>query len=141
MTNNNISVITSKNLTDLSPVNYKLIKCFTNYCLHYLNIDNVNFNLYLLSSLDNDYPDMSLACFDLKTNDVYVRTNNRFVYDICRSIAHELVHLQQKINNKIDMSKYTDIGGEIEDEANAVAGVICKNFIKKFNCKWIYKLR
>jgi hypothetical protein len=38
------------------------------------------------------------------------------------------------------MDKYTDIGGDIEDEANAVAGVICKTFIKKYGCDWIYKM-
>jgi hypothetical protein len=130
----------SKNLIDLSPVNYKIIKCFTNFCLQYLNIDGVNFNLYLVSTKDENYPKMSLACFDLKNNDTYVRTDGRFVYDVCRSIAHELVHLQQKLNNKINMDKYTDIGGDIEDEANAVAGVICKTFIKKYGCDWIYKM-
>jgi hypothetical protein len=130
----------SKNLIDLSPVNYKIIKCFTNFCLQYLNIDGVNFNLYLVSTKDENYPKMSLACFDLKNNDTYVRTDGRFVYDVCRSIAHELVHLQQKLNNKINMDKYTDIGGDIEDEANAVAGIICKTFIKKYNCDWIYKM-
>jgi hypothetical protein len=40
----------SKNLTDLSPANYKIIKCFTNFCLQYLNIDDVNFNLHLVST-------------------------------------------------------------------------------------------
>lgn len=130
----------SKKLTDLSPNKYKIIKCFTNFCLDFLKINDVSFTLYLLHSKDEEKPNMSLACFDLQNNNTYVRCDGRYVYDICRSIAHELVHLQQKLNNKIDLNKYTDIGGEIEDEANAVAGIICKSFIKKFNSNWVYNI-
>jgi hypothetical protein len=47
-----------------------------------------------------------------------------------RSIAHEMVHHKQFENNKLNV-KPPDIGGEIEDEANAVAGQLIKLFAKE----------
>ena len=74
------------------------------------------------------------------SNNIYCRTDSRFFYDVCRSIAHELVHLKQNQNNEIDWKKFTDVGGIWEDEANSVAGVLCKEFTYENNCRWIYKL-
>lgn len=125
----------SKNLSD---INSELIKAFTSFCINYLDIKS-DFNIYLVSNKD-DIPDMTFACFDLKNNNIFVTSNNRHVLDVCRSLAHELVHLGQKERNEIDMDTYTDIGGKIEDDANSIAGRICKEFIKKYNAKWIYKL-
>lgn len=60
---------------------------------------------------------------------VYVK--NRAIIDVCRSIAHELVHHKQNLegritNNELDGSD----GSEIENEANAVAGVIIRKWGK-----------
>lgn len=61
---------------------------------------------------------------------VAVYGKNRMLGDILRSIAHELVHKQQHEQGKIEYP-VQDVGGEIEDEANAVAGVLVKKFIKE----------
>jgi hypothetical protein len=45
-----------------------------------------------------------------------------------RSIAHELVHHKQYEDGRLDGPKPPDIGGEIEDEANAKAGQFIKMF-------------
>jgi Zn-dependent peptidase ImmA (M78 family) len=60
---------------------------------------------------------------------VMVYGKNRMLGDILRSVAHELVHKKQHEENRIEYP-VQDVGGEIEDEANAVAGVIVKKFIK-----------
>jgi hypothetical protein len=52
---------------------------------------------------------------------------NRALVDIMRSIAHELVHHKQYEDNKLKI-KPPDIGGEIEDGANAIAGQLIKKF-------------
>jgi Zn-dependent peptidase ImmA (M78 family) len=60
---------------------------------------------------------------------VYVK--DRAVMDVCRSIAHELVHHKQNLENRI--SDHINDGGdgsEIENEANAVAGVIIRKWGK-----------
>jgi len=62
---------------------------------------------------------------------VRVYAGNRSKADILRSIAHEMVHHQQNQNGKLShdpKNPIPDIGGEIEDEANAVAGQLIKEF-------------
>jgi hypothetical protein len=48
-----------------------------------------------------------------------------------RSIAHELVHHKQYEEGRLNGPKPPDIGGEIEDEANAKAGQFIKMFAKQ----------
>jgi len=77
---------------------------------------------------------------DLKTTANYDNTSpekvikingkNRMLVDVMRSIAHELVHHRQFEQGKLSV-RPPDIGGEIEDEANAVAGQIIKLFAKE----------
>lgn len=59
---------------------------------------------------------------------VKVYGNNRALVDVMRSIAHELVHHKQYEDGRLDGPKPPDIGGEIEDEANAKAGQFIKMF-------------
>jgi Zn-dependent peptidase ImmA (M78 family) len=54
---------------------------------------------------------------------------NRALVDVMRSIAHELVHHKQYEDGRLDV-RPPDIGGEIEDEANAKAGQYIKMFSK-----------
>ena len=55
---------------------------------------------------------------------------NRALVDVCRSIAHELVHHKQFEEGRLEV-KPPDIGGEIEDEANAKAGQFIKMYSKE----------
>ena len=67
------------------------------------------------------------AYYNPKTGELGVYKKGRALIDIMRSSAHELVHHQQ--NQKKQLSKnIKDIGGPIEDEANAVAGQLIKKF-------------
>lgn len=60
---------------------------------------------------------------------IKVCSKNRALVDVMRSIAHELVHHKQFEQGKLKV-KPPDIGGEIEDEANAKAGQYIKMFAK-----------
>ena len=72
---------------------------------------------------------VTLASYNLNDNSVRVYSKNRALADILRSIAHELVHHKQLEDGRIDINNPPqDIGGEIEDEANAVAGQLVKAF-------------
>jgi hypothetical protein len=61
---------------------------------------------------------------------VKVCSKNRALVDVMRSIAHELVHHKQFEQGRLE-ERPPDIGGEIEDEANAKAGQYIKMFAKK----------
>ena len=55
---------------------------------------------------------------------------DRLLVDIMRSIGHELTHHKQWEDGRLDVPP-PDIGGEIEDEANAMAGQLIKKYALK----------
>jgi Zn-dependent peptidase ImmA (M78 family) len=61
---------------------------------------------------------------------IKVNAKNRMLVDVMRSVAHELVHHKQYEDGRLEV-KPPDIGGEIEDEANAKAGQFIKMFAKR----------
>jgi Zn-dependent peptidase ImmA (M78 family) len=61
---------------------------------------------------------------------VKVCSKNRSLVDVMRSLAHELVHHKQWEDGRLNGPKPPDIGGEIEDEANAKAGQFIKMYAK-----------
>jgi hypothetical protein len=61
---------------------------------------------------------------------IKVCAKNRALVDVMRSIAHEMVHHKQFEEGRLNGPKPPDIGGEIEDEANAKAGQFIKMFSK-----------
>ena len=62
---------------------------------------------------------------------IKVYGKGRGFIDICRSIAHELVHHKQNLEGRLtDTAKQGEDGSEIENEANAKAGVIIRKFGK-----------
>ena len=67
------------------------------------------------------------AQFNTLTNEINIYSNGRHPVDICRSIAHELVHHQQKEEDRLYDGAGED-GTDIENEANSVAGVMIREF-------------
>lgn len=69
------------------------------------------------------------AHYDYSKENKIIRINakNRALVDVMRSIAHEMVHHKQFEQGRLEV-KPPDIGGEIEDEANAKAGQYIKMF-------------
>ena len=61
---------------------------------------------------------------------IKVCAKNRALVDVCRSIAHEMVHHKQFEDERLKVQP-PDIGGEIEDEANAKAGQYIKMYSKE----------
>jgi Zn-dependent peptidase ImmA (M78 family) len=61
---------------------------------------------------------------------IKVCSKNRALVDVMRSLAHELVHHKQWEDGRLNGPKPPDIGGEIEDEANAKAGQFIKMYSK-----------
>ena len=69
----------------------------------------------------------SFGKYTPETNELRVVAANRNLADILRTVAHELVHHKQRIENKLtpDSSK---TGSDDENEANALAGVLLREF-------------
>ena len=75
-------------------------------------------------------PEIKTTAFYDTSGRVVVYAKDRAVIDVCRSIAHELVHHKQNLEKRIKDSSAGEDGSPIENEANAVAGVIIRKYGK-----------
>jgi len=74
----------------------------------------------------------SFGYFDPNANKIWVYVKNRNMADILRTLAHELVHHKQNLDGRIDY-KSGETGSDIENEANAKAGILLRDFGKQNN--------
>lgn len=72
---------------------------------------------------------ITTGAFDTGDRSICCIVQNRHYIDYIRTIAHEMVHLQQAVSGKL-VGEIAEIGGDIEDDANARAGQITKSYIK-----------
>jgi hypothetical protein len=63
-------------------------------------------------------------------NELHVLCKGRINRDILRTLAHEWVHEYQR--TILNRKHGPDIGGQNEDEANAISGQVMKKFEKKY---------
>jgi len=61
---------------------------------------------------------------------ITLAVDGRHPIDICRTLAHELVHYKQKLDDQLNADS-GKTGSPEENEANSVAGVIMRNFSKQ----------
>lgn len=101
---------------------------FLNFCCDELGLDDKFTCKIVFDRESNGVKTTAYYRDDSKLVVVYGK--NRMLGDILRSIAHELVHQLQHQEGRIEYP-VQDIGGEIEDEANARAGSLVKTFIKQ----------
>lgn len=74
-------------------------------------------------------PDLKTTAYYNSTGFLVVYVKDRAIIDVCRSIAHELVHHKQNLDGKLkDAVADGSDGSSIENEANAVAGVIIRKY-------------
>lgn len=102
---------------------YAIVK-FIKFINDELNI-NDPFKVKLVMQRDAEL--RTYAYYNPSNGDVKVYCKNRGLADVLRSIAHELIHHHQNQMGKLE-EPTQDIGGEIEDEANSVAGQLVKKF-------------
>jgi hypothetical protein len=61
-----------------------------------------------------------------------VTVKNRHIMDVCRTLAHELVHYKQDLNKELEGPDPGATGSPQENEANAQAAIIMRNWGKKY---------
>lgn len=87
------------------------------------------FDLVLTTDREK-YGIKTTAYYMRKKKLVVIYAKGRMIGDVMRSTAHELVHHLQYFEDRVPDNPQ-DVGGEIEDEANALAGMLVKLFIKE----------
>jgi hypothetical protein len=63
---------------------------------------------------------------------ITITVKNRHIMDVCRTLAHELVHYSQDLKNELEDDDAGTTGSPQENEANARAAVIMRNFGKAY---------
>ena len=71
----------------------------------------------------------SFGTFNPENDKIWLYVGNRNMADILRTLAHELVHRKQHEDGRINYES-GETGSEIENEANAQAGILLRNFGK-----------
>jgi hypothetical protein len=61
---------------------------------------------------------------------ITITVKNRHINDVCRTLAHEMVHYSQDLKNELDDDDAGTTGSPQENEANAQAAVIMRNWGK-----------
>jgi hypothetical protein len=62
---------------------------------------------------------------------ITITVKNRHINDVCRTLAHEMVHFKQDLNNELADDDAGATGSPQENEANARAAVIMRNWGKQ----------
>ena len=104
------------------------INNFVEYACKRLKLQG-NPKITLMSGTEYADTHKSLGGFNPQTKEIYVATENRLTADICRTIAHELVHRKQDEMGLLkDPIKDGADGSPIENQAHAVAGIIMREY-------------
>ena len=102
-----------------------VINHFTDYATNYLSIDRPKIKIIT----DPQYTQMhhSFGGYMPSTRNISVVVHNRNMADILRTLAHELVHHMQNLDDRLQDNSGDD-GSPEENEANALAAVIMRQY-------------
>lgn len=99
---------------------------FIQFASDYLGIKSIP----QVSIIDQEPESRSFGGYNPGTRKILVVTKGRHPMDVYRTVAHELVHHKQNEDKKL-CANSGDTGSDIENEANALAGVIMRNWAKE----------
>ena len=113
-------------MKDKSSLNKELVKEFMKHVMNELRLDSlpkINFSNDSQEAVEHG------SWGGYKTGDQSIRivTAKRHPADIFRTLAHELVHYKQDTQNRLTPESGTT-GHQHENEANAAAAIIMRNF-------------
>ena len=108
----------------------KELKGFLKFAIKELNISNPPSGLTLSKDQKQAKTKHTFGYFQPETKKIWVYVKGRNTADILRTLAHELIHLKQAEEGRIDYNS-GDTGSPIENEANAMAGVLLRKYGKK----------
>lgn len=102
---------------------------FVNFCLEYLELD-ITPTIVLKDTAEFSASAGTFATFNLESEVTTVAITDRHPMDVFRSIAHELTHLKQLKEGRLEV-KDGKTGSVVENEANATAGIILRKWAGK----------
>lgn len=103
------------------------INDFINFVKDHLELREMP-QIVVIDNPDYSIQNRTFGSYDLNNDIIRVQTAQRHPMDVYRTLAHELVHYKQKCSGK-EMNG--DDGSDIENEANATAAVILRQYSHK----------
>ena len=107
----------------------EMFKKFLPLAMKVLELDSLPRMMFATKVDETDQPTFGL--YSNSDRVLKVALTNRHPNDILRTVAHELTHYKQDINNELNNDS-GDTGSDHENEANATAGVIMRHFNKLY---------
>jgi hypothetical protein len=119
----NIPFKTNILLETFTPQKSSLMGRFIDYACDRLNIDKPK--VFIINSPSYSQEHKSFGGYYPQEQEIKIVVHNRNMADILRTLAHELVHHMQNLNgDELD----GEDGSDTENEANAMAGIIMREF-------------
>jgi cytidyltransferase-like protein len=105
----------------------QLLKKFIGFAIKELNIQKPPSSLTLSNDNSEAKSRRTFGSFDPNNDKIWLYVKNRNMADLLRTLAHELVHRKQAEDGRLDPNS-GETGSNIENEANAQAGVLLRKF-------------
>lgn len=106
-----------------------MVEKFVQFAVKELGLKKLPAKLTLSYSTDKARERHTFGVFNPESNEIWLYVKDRNLADILRTLAHELVHRKQAEEGRIENGS-GETGSEIENEANAMAGVLLRKFGK-----------
>lgn len=107
----------------------EMFKKFLPLAMEILELDSLPKMVFATRVDDTEQPTFGL--YSNGDKELHVALTNRHPNDILRTVAHELTHYKQDINNELNNDS-GETGSNEENEANATAGIIMRHFNKRY---------
>jgi hypothetical protein len=114
---------------EYTPDFFNTIKDFVDFASGELQLSDIP-KIHVINSPDFTQKWKSFGGYQPHQNKIAVVIKGRGLADILRTLAHEMVHAQQMQLNKLDVSS-GETGSPVENEANALAGILMRNYGQK----------
>lgn len=107
----------------------QMFKDFLPLAMEVLEVDSLPKMHFAPELNTGDQPSFGMYVPD--ENMLAVALSNRHPVDILRTVAHELVHFKQNMNGELTPDS-GETGSPHENQAHEIAGVIMRNFNKRY---------
>jgi hypothetical protein len=127
-----------KNIPGMTDEKIQIIKDFINFTCAKLGMEEP---VTVVLRTGRDEYISTTAAYAPHENENHIRCGGRALIDILGSIGHELTHNRQRELGKFKAGEQVqNIGGEIEDEANAMMGILKKDFTHNYGYDKVYDI-
>lgn len=109
---------------------YAILQDFVKFAAQHLELSSLP-KLEFIFNSKRSVENRSFGGYMPGAKHIIITVQNRHIMDVCRTLAHELVHYSQDLKNQLEDENAGATGSPQENEANAEAAVIMRNWGKK----------